>query len=287
MASITSDNPRFITDENSLSLYLKEIGKNKTLSLEEEAFLAVQIRKNDRKALDKLVSANLRFVVSVSRNYQNQGLPLSDMINEGNLGLIRAAKRFDEKKNFKFISYAVWWIRQAILQALAEQSRIIKLPLNRVGAIHKIGKAQSRLEQKFRRIPNIEEIADELHINIAEVRETIKIGNSHMSLDAPLQHGEDSKLMDVLQDRDQEQPDSAIIEVSLQDEVNKTLSTLSDREKEVIKLYFGIGEETAHTLEEIGQRFNLTRERVRQIKEKAIRRLKHSSRSKCLKMYRN
>jgi RNA polymerase primary sigma factor len=287
MASITSDNPRFITDENSLSLYLKEIGKNKSLSLEEEACLAVQIRKNDRKALDKLVSANLRFVVSVSRNYQNQGLPLSDMINEGNLGLIRAAKRFDEKKNFKFISYAVWWIRQAILQALAEQSRIIKLPLNRVGAIHKIGKAQSRLEQKYRRIPNIEEIADELQINIAEVRETIKIGNSHMSLDAPLQHGEDSKLMDVLQDRDQEQPDSGIIEVSLQDEVNKTLSTLSDREKEVIKLYFGIGEETAHTLEEIGQRFNLTRERVRQIKEKAIRRLKHSSRSKCLKMYRN
>jgi RNA polymerase primary sigma factor len=286
MASITSDNPRFITDENSLSLYLKEIGKNKTLSLEEEAVLAVRIRKDDRKALDKLVSANLRFVVSVSRNYQNQGLPLSDMINEGNLGLIRAAKRFDEKKNFKFISYAVWWIRQAILQALAEQSRIIKLPLNRVGAIHKIGKAQSRLEQKYRRNPNVEEIAAELEIDIAEVRETIKIGNSHMSLDAPLQHGEDSKLMDVLQDREQEQPDSGVMEISLQDEVNKTLATLSDREKEVIKLYFGIGEETAHTLEEIGQRFNLTRERVRQIKEKALRRLKHSSRSKRLKIYR-
>jgi RNA polymerase primary sigma factor len=286
MASITSDNPRFITEENSLALYLKEIGKNKTLSLEEEAVLAVGIRNDDRKALEKLVSANLRFVVSVSRNYQNQGLPLSDMINEGNLGLIRAAKRFDEKKNFKFISYAVWWIRQAILQALAEQSRIIKLPLNRVGTIHKIGKAQGRLEQKYCRLPNAEEIAIELQIDIAEVRDTIKIGNSHMSLDAPLLHGEDSKLLDVLRDNDQQQPDNGVLEISLQDEVNKTLSTLSDREKEVIKLYFGIGEETAHTLEEIGQRFNLTRERVRQIKEKALRRLKHSSRSKRLNIYR-
>ena len=286
MASITSDNSRFITEENSLALYLKEIGKNKTLSLEEEAILAVLIRKNDRKALEKLVKANLRFVVSVSRNYQNQGLPLSDLINEGNLGLIRAARRFDEKKNFKFISYAVWWIRQAILQALAEQSRIIKLPLNRVGTIHKIGKAQSRLEQKYRRIPNVEEIATELQIDIIEVSETIKIGNSHMSLDAPLQHGEDSKLMDVLHDDDQEQPDNGVLEISLQEEINKTLATLSDREKEVIKLYFGIGEDTAHTLEEIGQRFNLTRERVRQIKEKALRSLKHSSRSKRLKIYR-
>ncbi len=277
---------QFLTEENSLALYLKEIGKNKTLPVEEEAQTAVRIRKGDRKALEKLVKANLRFVVSVARNYQNQGLPLSDLINEGNLGLIRAAKRFDEKKNFKFISYAVWWIRQAILQALAEQSRIIKLPLNRVGTIHKIGKAQSRLEQKYRRIPNIEEIARELNLDEEEVQETIKIGNSHMSLDAPLQQGEDSKLLDLLQDEDQELPDDGIMEISLQEEINQTLDTLTCREKEVIKLYFGIGEETAHTLEEIGQRFNLTRERARQIKEKALRRLKHSSRSQRLKVYR-
>lgn len=277
---------QFLPEEGSLALYLKEIGKNKSLTLEEEAKLAVKIRKNDRKALEKLVKANLRFVVSVSRNYQNQGLPLSDLINEGNLGMIRAAKRFDEKKNFKFISYAVWWIRQAILQALAEQSRIIKLPLNRVGTIHKIGKMTSKLEQKFRRLPNVEELAAELNIDIAEVQDTIKIGNSHMSLDAPLQHGEDSRLMDVLQDEEQELPDNGLMEVSLQEEITKTLETLSEREKEVVRLYFGIGEETSHTLEEIGQRFNLTRERARQIKEKALRRLKHSSRSKRLSAYR-
>jgi len=282
----TTEATGFLSEENSLALYLKEISKNKTLSLEEEAVLAVRIRKNDRKSLEKLVKANLRFVVSVSRNYQNQGLPLSDLINEGNLGLIRAAKRFDEKKNFKFISYGVWWIRQAILQALAEQSRIIKLPLNRVGTIHKIGKTQSKLEQKLQRLPNVEEIARALCIDENEVRETIKIGNSHTSLDAPLQQGEESKLMDVLHDSDQERPDEGMLDISLQEEINKTLDTLSEREKEVVRLYFGIGEETAHTLEEIGQRFNLTRERVRQIKEKAIRRLKHSSRSKRLKIYR-
>jgi RNA polymerase primary sigma factor len=281
------DRTQFLPEEGSLALYLKEIGKNKSLSLEEEAKLAVKIRKNDRKALEKLVKANLRFVVSVARNYQNQGLPLSDLINEGNLGLIRAAKRFDEKKNFKFISYAVWWIRQAILQALAEQSRIIKLPLNRVGTIHKIGKMQSKLEQKYRRLPNVEELAAELNLDESEIRETIKIGNSHMSLDAPLQHGEDSKLMDILQDDDQEQPDSGLMEISLQEEISKTLETLSEREREVVRLYFGIGEETSHTLEEIGQRFNLTRERARQIKEKALRRLKHSSRSKRLYAYKS
>ncbi len=277
----------FITEETSLALYLKEIGKNRTLSVEEESVAAIKIHKGDRKALDKLVKANLRFVVSVARNYQNQGLPLSDLINEGNLGLIRAAKRFDEKKNFKFISYAVWWIRQSILQALAEQSRIIKLPLNRVGTIHKIGKAQCKLEQKFSRMPAIEEIARELCIDEEEVRETIKIGNNHMSLDAPLQHQEDSKLMDLLRADEEELPDDGIIEISLQEEISQTLDTLSDREKEVIKLYFGIGEETAHTLDEIGQRFNLTRERARQIKEKALRRLKHSSRSQRLKIYRS
>ena len=287
MAPISTDTNRFISEESCLALYLKEISKNKTLSLEEEADLAVRIRTGERKSLEKLVKANLRFVVSVSRNYQNQGLPLSDLINEGNLGLIRAAKRFDEKKNFKFISYAVWWIRQAILQALAEQSRIIKLPLNRVGTIHKIGKTQSKLEQKYRRAPNVEEIARELSLDENEVRETIKIGNTHMSLDAPLQHGEDSKLIDVLHDENQERPDDGILDISLQEEIEKTLDTLSEREKEVVKLYFGIGEETAHTLEEIGQRFNLTRERVRQIKEKALRRLKHCSRSKRLKVYRN
>jgi RNA polymerase primary sigma factor len=278
---------QFLPDDGSLALYLKEIGKNRSLTIEEEAKLAVRIRKGEKKALEKLVKANLRFVVSVARNYQNQGLPLNDLINEGNLGLIRAAKRFDEKKNFKFISYAVWWIRQAILQALAEQSRIIKLPLNRVGTIHKIGKMQSRLEQKYRRLPNVQELATELNIEESEVQETIKIGNSHVSLDAPLQHGEDSKLLDVLQDSNQEKPDSGLMEISLQDEINKTLDTLSEREKEVVRLYFGIGEETSHTLEEIGQRFNLTRERARQIKEKALKRLKHSSRSKRLLAYRS
>jgi RNA polymerase primary sigma factor len=286
MAAATSDNNKFITEDNSLALYLKEISKNKALSLEEEAVLAVKIRKGDKKALEKLVKANLRFVVSVCRNYQNQGLPLSDLINEGNLGLIRAAKRFDEKKNFKFISYAVWWIRQAILQALAEQSRIIKLPLNRVGTIHKIGKTQSKLEQKLRRTPNVEEIAQELNIDECEVQETIKIGNTHMSLDAPLQHGEDAKLIDMLQDSNGVSPDGGIMEISLHKEIDNILDTLSEREKEVVKLYFGIGEDTAHTLEEIGLRFNLTRERVRQIKEKALRRLKHSSRSKRLKIYK-
>ena len=278
---------QFLPEEGSLALYLKEIGKNRSLTVEEEAKLAVKIRKGDRRALETLVKANLRFVVIVARNYQNQGLPLSDLINEGNLGLIRAARRFDEKKNFKFISYAVWWIRQAILQALAEQSRIIKLPLNRVGTIHKIGKMQSKLEQKFRRLPNVEELAAELNIDESEVQETIKIGNSHMSLDAPLQHGEDSRLMDILQDDDQVQPDNGLMEVSLQEEITNTLETLSEREKEVVRLYFGIGEETSHTLEEIGQRFNLTRERARQIKEKALRRLKHSSRSKRLLAFRS
>ncbi|HEX2956721.1 MAG TPA: RNA polymerase sigma factor RpoD/SigA [Chitinispirillaceae bacterium] len=284
-ASNESDN-RYISEESSLALYLKEISKNKSLSLEDETKLAVRIRQGDRKALEKLVKANLRFVVSVCKNYQNQGLPLNDLINEGNLGLIRAAKRFDEKKNFKFISYAVWWIRQAILQALAEQSRIIKLPLNRVGTIHKIGKTQSKLEQKLFRPPNIEEIAEELNIGEDEVMETFKIGNSHMSLDAPLQQGEDSRLIDMLQDENQVSPDDGIMGISLQYEIDQTLESLSEREKEVVKLYFGIGEDTAHTLEDIGARFNLTRERVRQIKEKALRRLKNSSKGRNLRSFR-
>jgi RNA polymerase primary sigma factor len=277
---------RMIADDGSLALYLKEISRYKALPIEEEAKLAVKIRDGDRQALDKLVKSNLRFVVSVSRNYQNQGLPLIDLINEGNLGLIRAAKRFDEKKNFKFISYAVWWIRQAILQALAEQSRIVKLPLNRVGAIHKIGMVQSKLEQKYSRNPNVEEIADELNIDSQDVQEAIKIGNSHFSLDAPLQSGDDSKLLDLLPDDRAESPDDGVMNISLQSEVDNVLEALSDREREVVKLYFGIGEETAYTLEEIGIRFNLTRERVRQIKEKALKRLKHSSRTRRLNLFR-
>ena len=287
MPRMPIDSQRFLSEESSLALYLKEISKTKTLSLEEEAELAVKIREGDKRALEKLVRANLRFVVSVCRNYQNQGLPLNDLINEGNFGLIRAAKRFDEKKNFKFISYAVWWIRQSILQALAEQSRIIKLPLNRVGTIHKIGKTQSKLEQKLRRLPNIEEIAQELEIDQEEVSSTIKIGNSHMSLDAPLQHGEDVRLIDMLQDEQLGKTDDGIMDISLQEEVDRILETLNKREKEVLKLYFGIGEDTSHTLEEIGQRFNLTRERVRQIKEKALRRLKHCSRSSTLQFFKD
>jgi RNA polymerase primary sigma factor len=281
-----SSSYRVIADDGSLALYLKEISKYKALPIEDEAKLAVKIRGGDRDALDRLVKSNLRFVVSVSRNYQNQGLPLIDLINEGNLGLIRAAKRFDEKKNFKFISYAVWWIRQAILQALAEQSRIVKLPLNRVGAIHKIGMVQSKLEQKYSRNPNIEEIADELNIDTQDVHEAIKIGNSHFSLDAPLQNGDDSKLLDLLQDERAESPDEGVMSISLHSEVDTVLEALSEREREVVKLYFGIGEETAYTLEEIGIRFNLTRERVRQIKEKALKRLKHSSRTRRLNLFR-
>lgn len=278
---------QFVSEEGSLAIYLKEIGKNKNLTPAEEAEVAIRIRKGDQKALEQLVKANLRFVVSVARNYQNQGLPLSDLINEGNLGLIRAGKRFDEKKNFKFISYAVWWIRQAILQALAEQSRIIKLPLNRVGTIHKIGKTQIKLEQQFRRTPNVREIAQELNINESDVKETIKIGNNHMSLDAPIQEGQESKLMDVFIDYNQEQPDQEILDTSLRDEIDKTLDTLTERERKVLQLYFGIGDESAHTLEEIGQRFNLTRERARQIKEKAIGRLKRSGRCKQLAAFRS
>ncbi len=280
--------PQFeTTEESSLSIYLKEIGRSRCLSPKEEAETAVCIHSGDNKALEKLVKANLRFVVSVARNYQNQGLPLSDLINEGNFGLIRAAKRFDEKKNFKFISYAVWWIRQAILQALAEQSRIIKLPLNRVGTIHKIGKMQGKLEQQYRRLPNIEEIANVLNISREDVSETIKIGNSHLSLDAPIQDGQDSRLIDVFVDAEQKLPDDEMLEQSLKDEVDKTLQALSEREKKVLEMYFGIGDQVAHTLEEIGEQFCLTRERARQIKEKAIFRLKRSIRTKNLVAYRN
>jgi RNA polymerase primary sigma factor len=273
----------FLTEEISLALYFKKISKNKALPAQEEAQMAVRIRKGDKKALEKLVTANLRFAVSVARNYQNQGLPLSDLINEGNLGLIRAAKRFDEKKNFKFISYAVWWIRQSILQALSEQSRIVRLPLNRSGTMHKISRAQGILEQKFHRAPNIEEIARELKLDEEEVRDSLRIGNTHMSIDAPLKQGEDGRLLDLLEYENQELPDHRVIDSSHREEIYRTLDTLTCREKEVIKLYFGIGEESAHTLWQIGQRFNLTRERIRQIKQKALRRLRHCSRTKGLK----
>jgi RNA polymerase primary sigma factor len=280
------DNNHFLSEENLLALYLKEIGRNKAFSADEESLAAMKIRQGDRKALDNLVKANLRFVVSVARNYQNQGLPLSDLINEGNIGLIKAAKRFDEKKNFKFISYAVWWIRQSILQALAEQSRIFTIPLIRVGAIHKIGKAQRKLEQKYCRIPAIDEIASELCIDEKDVCETMKIGTTHLSLDAPMVEGDDSKFVDFLESDDQEHPDNGALEISLQEEINQTLDTLSQREKEVVRLYFGIGGQMALTLEEIGERFNLTRERARQIKEKALHKLKHASRCERLKVYR-
>lgn len=274
-----------IPDETSLELYLKDISKNSALSAEDEAKLAVKIKKGDRKALEKLIKANLRFVVSVARNYQNQGLPLGELISEGNLGLIQAAKRFDEKRNFKFISYAVWWIRQAILRALADRSRITRVPLNRIGIIHKVGRTQSRLEQKFRRMPTLEEIAKELGLAESEVIEIQKIGNRYLSLDTPVQADDSSQLIDLLQDENQEMPDSRLIEMSMQDGVNKILDTLNEREKKVLQLYFGVGEETPHTLDEIGRRLHLTRERVRQIKEKAIHRLKNSYRSRSLKVF--
>jgi RNA polymerase primary sigma factor len=274
------------TDDTSLGIYLKEISKNDGLSAADEAQIAKKIRSGDQRAFEKLVKSNLRFVVSVARNYQNQGLPLSDLINEGNLGLIRAAKRFDEKKNFKFISYAVWWIRQAILQALAEQSRIIKLPLNRVGTIHKIGKTQRVLEQKLQRLPNCGEIARELKIKEKDVNDTIKIGNTHISFDAPVLDENDSKLIDVFVDKHQEQPDGQLLEWSLKHELDKSLNLLSPREKDVLKMYFGIDYGVSHTLEEIGNRFQLTRERARQIKEKAIKRLKNSIRYDILSAYR-
>ena len=273
-------------DENrSLDLYLQEIGETPLLSAEEETKLAQRIRRGDIKALDSLTRANLRFVVSVAKQYQNQGLSLADLVNEGNIGLIKAAKRFDETKGFKFISYAVWWIRQSILQALAEQSRIVRLPLNRVGTLHKIGKTSSFLEQEFGRAPSAEEIAKELQMSPLEVTDTLKISNNHLSLDAPFSHGENNSLLDVLTNEFQPAPDDALLDESLKIEIAKALDTLTIREAEVISLYFGISRERAFTLEEIGGKFGLTRERVRQIKEKAIRRLRHTSRSKRLRAY--
>lgn len=274
-------------ESQSLDKYLQEIGRVELLHAEDEIELAKAIKKGGwegNRALERLVKANLRFVVSVAKQYQNQGLSLGDLINEGNLGLIKAAKRFDETRGFKFISYAVWWIRQSILQALAEQSRIVRLPLNRVGALNKIGKKFSELEQKFEREPTAAELAEQLEMSIPEIAETIKISGRHLSVDAPFVQGEDNRLLDILPNEQQPPPDSELIRESLRVEVQQVLTTLSIREAEVIRLYFGL-DGTCLTLEEIGEKFNLTRERVRQIKEKAIRRLRHASRSKALRAY--
>tara|TARA_Y100000816_G_C26010294_1_gene528192 strand:- start:185 stop:1048 length:864 start_codon:yes stop_codon:yes gene_type:complete len=269
----------------SLDKYLQEIGKVDLITAEEEVELAQKIRAGDEYALDKLTKANLRFVVSVAKQYQNQGLTLPDLINEGNLGLIKAARRFDETRGFKFISYAVWWIRQSILQALAEQSRIVRLPLNKIGSINKINKMYAFLEQANERVPSAEEIAKELDMTISDVKESMKNSGRHVSMDAPLVEGEDSNLYDVLRSGESPNPDKNLLHESLRTEIERALETLTPREADVVRLYFGLGEKHAMTLEEIGETFDLTRERVRQIKEKAIRRLKHTSRSKILKTY--
>ncbi|PZD77604.1 RNA polymerase sigma factor RpoD/SigA [Mesonia sp. K7] len=269
----------------SLDKYLQEIGKVDLITAEEEVELAQRIKAGDNRALEKLTNANLRFVVSVAKQYQNQGLTLPDLINEGNLGLIKAAKRFDETRGFKFISYAVWWIRQSILQALAEQSRIVRLPLNKIGSINKINKTFAFLEQSHERPPSAEEIAKELDMTVNDVKESMKNSGRHVSMDAPLVEGEDSNLYDVLRFGESPNPDKELLHESLKTEIERALETLTPREADVVKLYFGLGNQHPMTLEEIGETFDLTRERVRQIKEKAIRRLKHTSRSKILKTY--
>jgi len=278
-----------VTNRETLSLdkYLQEIGRVELITAEEEVQLARRIKEGDQKALEKLTKANLRFVVSVSKQYQNQGLTLPDLINEGNLGLIKAAQRFDETRGFKFISYAVWWIRQSILQALAEQSRIVRLPLNKIGSINKINKAFSRLEQTYERIPTSLEISEVLEITPEEVKNAMSYSGRHVSMDAPLKEGEDdsSNMYDVLMSDDSPKPDNVLLKDSLRKEIERSLSTLTPREADVVRLYFGLSGNHPLTLEEIGEKFDLTRERVRQIKEKAVRRLKHTSRSKLLKAY--
>ncbi len=275
-----------ITNRESASLdkYLQEIGKEDLITVEEEVELAQRIRKGDQEALEKLTKANLRFVVSVAKQYQNQGLSLPDLINEGNLGLIKAAEKFDETRGFKFISYAVWWIRQSILQALAEQSRIVRLPLNQVGSLNKINKAFARFEQEHERVPSPEELAQELELPREKVTDTLRVAGRHISVDAPFADGEDNSLLDVLVNPDSPNADRGLINESLATEVERALETLTERERDIIRYFFGIGC-SEMTLEEIGEKFDLTRERVRQIKEKAIRRLRHSSRSKLLKSY--
>ncbi len=272
-------------DTASLDKYLQEIGRVDLISPEEEVDLARRIKEGDQAALEKLVKANLRFVVSVAKQYQNQGLTLPDLINEGNLGLIKAAKRFDETRGFKFISYAVWWIRQSILQALAEQARIVRLPLNKIGSINKINRTFSELEQQFEREPSAGEIAELLEMNEQEVKDSILSSGRHISMDAPLQDGEEGDMYDVMGSGDSPAPDNGLMNESLRGEIERSLASLTPREADVVRLFFGLGGEQAMTLEEIGLRFDLTRERVRQIKEKAIRRLKHNNRCKMLKGY--
>lgn len=272
-------------ESQSLDKYLHEIGKVDLITAEEEVILAQKIREGDQAALERLTKTNLRFVVSVAKQYQNQGLTLGDLINEGNLGLIKAAKRFDETKGFKFISYAVWWIRQSILQAIAEQSRIVRLPLNQVGSLSKISKAFSRLEQEYEREPSPEELADTLETTVDKVSDTLSNSGRHVSMDAPFVQGEENTLLDVLENHDPD-TDSSLIDESLSEEIKRSLATLTEREREIIVLFFGLGGVNHQlSLEEIGEKFNLTRERVRQIKDKALQRLRHTSRSRILKSY--
>ena len=275
-----------ITNRESASLdkYLQEIGREELISVEEEVELAQRIKKGDQEALEKLTRANLRFVVSVAKQYQNQGLSLPDLINEGNLGLIKAAEKFDETRGFKFISYAVWWIRQSILQALAEQSRIVRLPLNQVGSLNKINKALSKFEQENERMPSPEEQAEMLDVPREKISDTLRVSGRHVSVDAPFVEGEDNSLLDVLPNNDSPNADSGLVNESLNKEIERALSTLTERERDIVKNFFGIGCQEM-TLEEIGEKFNLTRERVRQIKEKAIRKLRGSARSKLLQSY--
>jgi len=272
-------------ESKSLDKYLQDIGKISLITADEEVELAQRIRKGDQDALNKLTTANLRFVVSVAKQYQNQGLTLPDLINEGNAGLVKAAKRFDETRGFKFISYAVWWIRQSILQALAEQSRIVRLPLNKIGSINKINRAYSALEQLHERPPSAQEIARELDMGISEVKLSMKNSGRHLSMDAPLKEGETSNLYDVVTSGESPKPDKSLMLESLSVEISRALETLSPRESEVIRLYYGLNEEEPMSLIEISETFDLTRERVRQIREKGIRRLRHNSRSKILKTY--
>jgi RNA polymerase primary sigma factor len=272
-------------ENQSLDKYLQEIGKVDLITAEMEVELAKRIKGGDQIALEKLTKANLRFVVSVAKQYQNNGLTLGDLINEGNVGLIKAAMRFDETRGFKFISYAVWWIRQSILQALAEQSRVVRLPLNRVGSLNRISKTFSELEQRFQREPSAEEMADEMKVSLEEVQSTMQVGGRHISVDAPFVQGESNNLLDVLINHTEETPDSELMRDSLKREVSRALATLPERESEIISDYFGLNGSNSLTLEEIGEKFNITRERVRQIKEKATKRLKHTSRSKSLKSY--
>jgi RNA polymerase primary sigma factor len=276
-----------VTNRETLSLdkYLHEIGKVELLSAEKEVELAKRIRKGDRAALEELIKGNLRFVVSVSKQYQNQGLSLPDLINEGNLGLIKAAQRFDETRGFKFISYAVWWIRQSILQALAEQARIVRLPLNKIGSINKINKTFSQLEQEYQREPTPEEIASILETSPGLVEDALKVSNHHVSMDAPLRDDDGNSLYDVMLNDDSPSPDNGLMTNSLRKEIERTLSTLGDREAEILRYYFGLNGYRQHTLEEIGDAFGLTRERVRQIKEKAIKKLKNNFRNRLLKAY--